>query len=324
MRPLIIGVIVVAIVIFLLLIIFLAGPRVKIDFTLRKAELPASLDELDGWLEAKEGEIPDLIEGTEKIILWQGGKRERTAYSIVYLHGYTSSRQETVPTAELVAAALEANIFYTRLTGHGRESGERFGTVTVNEWLNDVYEAVEIGKMLGEKVIIMAISTSAPLTTAIIEHFESDIAALVFLSPNYGVAEPNSRLLLLPWSKQLLKLVIGDYRVEERPKNMRRYWMSRYRSEALLQLVAIIEHEAARDQQDLLIPTLVLYTENDKIVNVERIKEFYTKVGAPLKRLVNIEEAEEHIISGKYSSPDTTKKVVDQILNFLYNALNIE
>lgn len=308
-----------------LLVLFLLGPRVKVEKPrLTPVVLPAELSEFDGWLAAKEARFPDIIEGGEKTIVWHQNRREKQPYSIVYLHGYTACRQEIFPTADLIAQNMKANLFYTRLTAHGRESGEHYATVTVNDWFNDVYEAVEIGKRLGDRVIIMASSTSAPLTLALLEHFEKETAALVFLSPNFEVMNKSTDLLLLPWSNLILKLAIGDYRVEKHPPSMKNYWTKRYRSEALIQMKAIVHHSSRQDYSHITIPTILLYTENDDTVVPAKSVEFLEKLSSPVKKLVNLEEVKGHIVAGDYCSPQTTKKVVDQITNFLYNAFEKE
>lgn len=65
--------------------------------------------------------------------------------NLVYLHGISATRQETAALAEIVAKRLEANLFYTRLTGHGR-TGEALLDGSVRAWFNDTVEAFDIGQ----------------------------------------------------------------------------------------------------------------------------------------------------------------------------------
>jgi len=101
----------------LLIVGFLSGPRVAIDTTLQPVTLPADLDQ---YLTAAEARFSDITPGTEKTIVWAGEVGRRTPLSIVYLHGFSATRQETVPLPAQVAARLQANLFATRFTGHGR------------------------------------------------------------------------------------------------------------------------------------------------------------------------------------------------------------
>ena len=122
--------VVIAILIVGLSILFLAGPRVKVDATLRAVDLP---EDLDRYLAASEAQFADIVPNTEKAIIWAGASHVKTPVSVVYLHGFSATRQEVVPLADIVAAELGANLFYTRLTGHGR-SGEAMAEATVNDW----------------------------------------------------------------------------------------------------------------------------------------------------------------------------------------------
>jgi len=116
--------------VFLLLVVFLLGPRVAIETNLQPVSLP---DDLDAYLASSEAAYDDIVPGTEKKIIWAGEAGEKTPLSIVYLHGFSATRQETAPLAEELAAELGANLYYDHFTGHGR-SGEALAgaAVTVN------------------------------------------------------------------------------------------------------------------------------------------------------------------------------------------------
>ena len=58
----------------------------------------------------------DLIPGTEKRLTWHD-EEQQTEWSVVALHGFSASRQESAPLAELVAKQLGANLFETRFSG---------------------------------------------------------------------------------------------------------------------------------------------------------------------------------------------------------------
>ncbi|MGB5576356.1 MAG: hypothetical protein WBM88_03025, partial [Woeseiaceae bacterium] len=82
-------------------------------------EQPVLPDNLDAWLQQTEQQAADrfgLVPGTEKRITWFGEHRQ-TPYSVLYLHGFSATRQETAPLAEIVANRLGANLYETRLAG---------------------------------------------------------------------------------------------------------------------------------------------------------------------------------------------------------------
>ena len=64
---------------------------------------------------------------------------------------------------DIVAGAVDANLFYTRLQGHGR-SGKAMGEATVEGWINDLAEAEAIGRRIGERMVLVGTSTGGTLT----------------------------------------------------------------------------------------------------------------------------------------------------------------
>ena len=104
----------------LLVIVFALGPTPEVDTTLRPTELPESPAELPDHLAQTEGRFDDITPGAEKTVVWANPeRREQTPLALVYLHGYSATRQETAPLCDEVAKRLGANLYYTRLTGHG-------------------------------------------------------------------------------------------------------------------------------------------------------------------------------------------------------------
>ena len=72
-------------------------------------------------------------------------------------------------------------------------------------------DGVRIGEQLGERAVLMGHSTGATLC-AWAALGNSRIAAVVLLSPNFGVANRNAKFALYPWGPQLLRLFAGPYR----------------------------------------------------------------------------------------------------------------
>ena len=64
--------------------------------------------------------IPNIKVGVEKRIIWSDKKNIKTPIAIIYIHGFTASSEEARPLPDLLAKNIRSNIFYARLTGHGR------------------------------------------------------------------------------------------------------------------------------------------------------------------------------------------------------------
>ncbi|GIV58500.1 MAG: hypothetical protein KatS3mg042_1413 [Rhodothermaceae bacterium] len=130
-------------------LLWMLGPRPAVEEPAGRPVLPG---DLDAYLAAAEARFDDLRPGVEKAIVWADpATRSRTPLAVVYLHGFSATREETRPLCDTLAARLGANLFYTRLTGHGR-TGEALAAATASDWLRDALEALAIGQRLGERV----------------------------------------------------------------------------------------------------------------------------------------------------------------------------
>jgi len=295
------------------------GPRIDLDETIQPIVLPA---DLATYISNSESQIPDIKPNTEKTIVWADPKqRQTTPFSIIYLHGFSASRQEIAPVCDTVAESLGANLFYTRLTGHGRGSNA-MAKISVNALVNDALEALEIGKQLGHEVIVIGTSTGATLATWLASHDKSQrIAALVLISPNYGPKRIESELLLLPWGETLLQLVEGPtYQFEPYNALQEQYWTTKYPSEALLPMMGIVKLTRDKDLNSIQAPVLTMYSPDDRIVDSNAIRETFARFTSEQKKLVSVADADDpqqHVIAGNIMSPKTTEKVTNNILEFI-------
>jgi pimeloyl-ACP methyl ester carboxylesterase len=195
--------------------IFMAGPRNEFGASVptQRTPPPETIAALDEWIKTSEAAFPGIKPGNAKGIVWNSAAKERTPWSVVYIHGFSASRLETAPVADLVAKALGANAFHTRLAGHGRP-GTAMGDATVQDWMADALEAVRIGHTLGERVLVISCSTGSTLATWLAMTPEgSKIAAHVFVSPNSSTAHGASRSLMASWGTS----VSGNLKTRPRP-----------------------------------------------------------------------------------------------------------
>jgi esterase/lipase len=278
-----------------------------------------SISELDAWLKRREASIPGIIPGTEKIIYWAHGAGKKTPFSIVYIHGFTASRQETAPVFDNIAKKIKANLFYTRLKGHGRD-GEALKEAKLKDWLYDACEAYTIGNAIGNKVILVGCSTGAPLVTWLAADNKNS-AALIILSPNFGVADKNANLLLLPGGRLLARMILGKYYTQFEPVNELhgKYWTPRYRSQALHSMMKTVNQIKKIDLESIKLPVLCVYTENDTALSIPDIIRVFELLGSERKSIVNLREALDHVLAGDIVSPDTNKKLVSLVMDFLEN-----
>ncbi len=307
--------------IIILFVISLPLTRYKLVENIRSQTLPSSITELDSYLSQTESIHTDLVDGTEKKIVWANHTIEQTEYSIVYIHGYSSTRPETAPLADLFAKDINANLFYTRLTGHG-QSGKSFAKANANDWLNDATEAIHIGKKIGKKVILVGASTGCLLVIWLSNQteYQKDISSTILISPNFYPASKLTKIFLYPAGVEFAKLVYGKER-EWKPynKQMIKYWNHKYPWEAITPMIVLVEHIQNIKLEEIKVPALFLYTEQDKVVDTEKIKEAFIQYGAKEKKLVNLKQVKDHVMAGDIVEPESTMIVLKEILEFIKN-----
>lgn len=298
--------------------VYLLGPRVPVDTTVTFD--PATIGpDPDAWLARREADIPDIRTGQQKEIVWaDGAAKTPTELAIVYIHGFSASKFELRPVPDLVARELGANLYFTRLAGHGRD-GAAMAEASVNDWVNDYAEAIAIGRLLGRRILVMATSTGAALATwaATRPELAEPVAGLVLVSPNYELRAAGAGLLTGPWGGQIAALIAGRERGFE-PINAlhAEYWTTRYPTDALLPMAATAELAREAPVERVDAPALFIFSDADSVVSPERIREIAERWGGRTE-LVTIDEAGDpanHVLAGEALSPGTTQEVVDAIV----------
>ncbi|MGB3280744.1 MAG: alpha/beta fold hydrolase [Pseudorhodobacter sp.] len=298
---------------------FAFAPKEPVDRS--RAFDPASLGaDLDAYLVASEAKFTDIVPTTQKEIIWAGAKGAKTPLSIVYLHGFSATKHEIRPVPDRVAAALGANLFYTRLSGHGRGSAP-MAEPNAGDWLLDTAEALAIGRRLGERVIVISTSTGGTLAAiaATDPALAKSVAGMVFVSPNFGIDKTASFLLNLPFVREWGPLVAGEERsFDTRNPDHAKYWTTRYPTVATVPMEALVQYALKRDYAKATAPALFIYAQDDRVVQPEVTKEIAGKWGAAHETyhpsLTAADDSYRHIIAGDIISPDQTEPTVARIL----------
>lgn len=296
------------------------------DVPLNTVSVSADLSALSQWIADQEAQVTDIVPGAEKHLVLHAP--HKTPYAIVYLHGFSASRQEISPVCERVAAELGANLFFTRLRGHGRTSVEAMGAVSAEDWMTDAAEALAIGQRIGEQVIVVSTSTGGGLAAWLAHQNPPNVAAWVYLSPNFGLHDPNSRMLRWPGRRMLMRAVVGEYREwEPRSALQAKYWTNKYPATALFPMADLTSHVIDLDLSGATQPTLVFYSPQDQIINPSMVESRFQDMGGQPKRLIPITDSDDlmnHVLAGDAVSPNKTDFVVDEILGFLKTNLTIQ
>lgn len=304
------------------LLVFFMGPKNEFGAntpTAREAA-PAQLTALDNWLAQSEATVPGLKPGTAKGIVWAQADKQATEWAVVYVHGFSASRLETAPVADDVAKALGANLFYTRLTGHGLP-GEAMGEATAQDWLADTLEAVRIGKTLGRKVLLISCSTGSTLATWLATSPDAAMVdAHVFISPNFGLKNKASELVNGHWGHKIAYAVTGPDVVSksDNPRDAEG-WTQSYPTKALFPMLALVKKVRDSDLGKFQAPVLVLYSEKDETVDPTETKEAVARFGSVQKILepVNFSQSKgQHVLAGEIRDLQAVKPMVESIVKW--------
>lgn len=286
-------------------------------------QLPVIDGAPDAWLAASESRI-DAEHGinphSEKRIRWQAGSEgSRSALAVVYLHGFSATRQEIAPAAERLADLLGANLFETRLTGHGLKS-HRLENVSAEDWLADTAEALAIGKRIGERVILVGTSTGATLALAGALARPDDVAALVMISPNFSPRDTNADFMTWPGGPTLARWLLGPTRSWQ-PYNQQQadFWTTEYPTTSLVEVMRLVKAVRSSLPLELAQPLIVFMSRDDDVINVERAFASLAMVTAPAREIIEVQTLApgHHVLAGDILAPQQTMAVVQQIFRFL-------
>lgn len=294
------------------------GPRPELDPTRDRERLT---DPIDSALAASEARYADIVPGVEKRVIWADSPDSHADWSLVYLHGFSATSRETTPLTETLSERLSANAFLTRLSGHGRGS-EALSNVDGSEWFADTREALDIGGRIGKRVAVIGVSTGATLAAWLAtEPAPEQLGALVFISPNFAIADRSSNVLNWPWGLKTAELILGPERSFETVNDDHAtYWTTSYRLHPLGELMALVKLVSERSLSDIAVPVLYIRSDRDRVIDMDLADEIFDDLPNPANKryiVTNSDDPYGHVIAGDILSPSTTQQVADVIAEWL-------
>ena len=322
----------VILILLLLLIGYMLGPTPDSSkYVTDLPIVPADASNLSQFISNKEA-VHNIKPDNHARVVWANDStKQKTDYSIVYLHGFSASQAEGEPAHRNIAKKFRCNLYLSRLAEHGIDTTEPMQKLTVDNYWESVKEALAIGKQIGNKVILMGTSTGASLALKLAAEYP-DVHALVLLSPNIEINDSNAWILNNPWGLQLARMILGSEYIESTDQRpiYKQYWSARYRIEAAVALQELLETTMTEETfKKVTQPLLMLYYYKDEIhqdstVRVSAMKEMFAQLGTPAekKRAVAMPNTGHHVIASYIKSHDV-KGVENQIEDFFKNVLKI-
>jgi len=278
--------------------------------------------DLDTYLATEELAFPDTTPGVAKRIQWAGVKGAKTPLAVVYLHGFSATSEEIRPVPDGVARALGANLFFTRLSGHGRGPSAMAEPVA-GDWIEDTAEAMAIGRRLGDRVLVISTSTGATLAAiaATDPVLSKNLAGVVMISPNFGIAGPNAWILDMPLARWWGPVIAGATRsFEPHSPEQARYWTTSYPTSALFPMAALVRAARGLDTSQAKAPALILFSPQDQVIDIARIPPVAEAWGGPVRVEPRTLQAGDdpfgHVIAGNIMSQSQTSGTIALILDW--------
>lgn len=272
---------------------------------------------IEAQIAASEAMVPGLRPDCQKQFLWAQDAGTKTPVAILYIHGFSASPNELRPVPDLVAKELGANVFFTRLTGHGQDGAAMAGA-TLEQWQQDVAEAFEVAHTIGDEVIVIGCSTGCTLATLALSQ-GAQAKAVVHASPNFGLRNVFAQALLdMPGVKHWGHIVAGRTR-DFSPINEGHaaYWTTSYPTQALYPMADAVRAAMAADLSKITAPALFVINNADNVVSPNRARKVMKRWGAPTTEHVVMpgdgDDENGHVMAGDVFSPNQTKPLVQRI-----------
>jgi esterase/lipase len=321
------------IIIIILVIVYFLGPHPQTPvYSTTLPTVPSTATALEHYIDSNES-LHKIKPGNEARIVWFDSSKTKTDYAIVYLHGFSASEEEGKPIHTNIAKEFGCNLYLSRLAEHGIDTIQPMINFTPDKYWESAKQALQIGKQLGNKVILMATSTGGTLALKLAAEYPNDVYALVMMSPNVAIRDSRSFLLNNHWGLQIARTLTGSHFVTASDSSpiYKQYWYWQYPLEAATQLQELLETTMTKETfEKVKQPTLMLYyykdeTHQDSVVSVPAMLKMFTELGTPnnLKMKRAMPDVGDHVM-GSYIKSKDLLEVQQSIEYFMVRKLKMQ
>jgi len=311
MLKIILGIVAVVVIVA---IIYFVGPTVPaVQFSPVLPSVPQDLSALEQQIDLSEKGIKNLKRNNQARIVWADStKKEKTPYSIVYIHGFGASWAEGEPIHRDLAKRYGANLYLARMHDAGISDPDAFDDLTPENFMQEAKRALAVGKVLGDSVIVIGTSAGG-LLSVYLASTNPEIKGVVLYSPCMAVASPALKLVTGPWGRKILYTIMGEHRTPvDEDSELSNYWLQSYRTNGLLTLQQTIDAIARPEvYKKIKMPLFLGYyfkneKEQDQTVSVKAMQGMFPLLGTPdnLKVEKAFPESGDHVIGSYLRSKD--------------------
>jgi esterase/lipase len=321
------------IILIILLITYLLGPCPKAPvYSSALPVVPSDATTLEHYIDSNES-LHKLKPDNEARIIWFDSNKRKTEYAIVYLHGFSASQGEGKPIHTNIAKEFGCNLYLSRLAGHGIDTTQPMINLTADELWESAKQALQIGKQLGNKVILMSTSTGGTLALKLAADYPNDVYALMLMSPNIAIHDSRSFLLNNHWGLQIARTVTSSHYVtaSDSSPTYKQYWYWHYPLESTTQLQELLETTMTKQTfEKVKQPTLLLYyykddVHQDSVVSVPAMLNMFSELGTPSKEKTKqaMPDVGDHVM-GSYIKSKDLLEVQQSIEKFMERKLKMQ
>lgn len=297
-----------------LLVAYLAGPKsAKPHFNDSLPAIQVNTINLDAYILNKEKGLKLKPDNQSRIIWANDSLKNKTAWCLLYLHGFSASWFEGNPVHTDFAKQYGMNFYAPRLASHGIDTTEALVDMTPERLYESAKEALTVAHLLGNKVILMGTSTGGTLALKLAAEFPELTDGLILLSPNIAINNPAAFVLSKPWGLQIARQVYdGNYRITNKDfaSEECQYWNCKYRLEATVYLQQLVEATMTRETFSKVKASVFLayyYRDEehqDPTVRVDAMLKMFDQLKTPVgqKQKVAFPNAGTHVIGCKLFS----------------------
>lgn len=302
-------------VLVILMIAYWLGPHPSTPvYSATMPVVPADAAGLETYIRQNESEHKLKPNNEARIVWYNDSLKNKTDYSIVYLHGFSASQEEGRPTHVNIAKEFGCNLYLSRLAEHGIDTTVDLVNLTPEKYWESAKQALAIGKQIGNKVILMATSTGGTLALHLAAEYPNDVYALILMSPNIAINNDKAYLLNNPWGLHIARAVTGDDYVTAKDTRpiYKQYWNWHYPLEPTVQLQEMIETTMTPETfKKVKQPTLMLYyykdeVHQDSVVSVPAMLDMFNQLGTPVNMKVKqaMPNVGDHVMGSYIKSKD--------------------
>ena len=321
---------IVLVIFVVLLIAYFLGPKPATPKLKQLSfNLPNELSLLEDKINTEENATKGIRHGCEAKIVWADTiRKEKTKFAFLYIHGFGASQMEADPIHRNLAKRYSANLYLSRLAGHGVDLGDTtMATVTGDDFVNSVEYALAISKLLGEEVVVLSNSFGGALSCYLASK-HPEINALVLYSPNIKSYDDDAEIFTKPWGLKMVTLLSGSPIFEYTPFNSEyaKYWTTHYDLNGLAEFQNFLIHTMKKETfEKIKCPVFMGYwykneTEKDTAASIPAMMKMFDELGSINKQKIAFQNVANHEMTTPILSKDVetvqkeTEKFLDEIL----------